>query len=149
MGAPLIRHVRYEDFIAVVSDGVSELDDFKATIDTLVRQMGTLHFYHVLVDLRGATLAPLPEPILVEALSYLRQVGLGVVNRIAFVSDPDDEVRTERGQSAEGLTPLLGMHLRSFQDYSEALDWLNDPTELDWLNDSTEPDRLNDPTEGP
>ena len=129
MGMPLIRHVRYEDFIAVVSDGASDLHDFQAAIDTLVRQMGTLHFHNVLVDLRGATLAPLPEAIMVEAVSYLRRMGLGVVNRIAFVTDPDDEVRTERVQSAECIARLLGMHLRSFQDYSEALDWLNDPTE--------------------
>jgi hypothetical protein len=129
MGTPLIRHVRYEDFIAVVSAGASDLHDFQAAIDTLVRQMGTLHFYHVLVDLRGATLVPIPEPIWVEALSYLRGKGLGVVNRIAFVTDPDDEVRTDRVQGAERIAQRLGLHLRSFQEYSEALDWLNDPTE--------------------
>src|SRR4051812_790330 len=126
MGMPLIRHVRYEDFIAVLSDGVHDLRDFQEVIDTLVRQMGTLHYDHVLVDLRGAPLPPLPEAIMVEVMSYLRRMNLGVLNRTAFVTDPDDKTRTERVHSAEGIAQLLGMHMRGFEDYSEALDWLND-----------------------
>ena len=129
MATPLIRHVRYEDFIAVLSEGARDLRDFQAAVDTLVRRMGTLHYHHVLVDLRGATLAPLPEAILVEATSYLRRMRLGVWNRIAVVTDPADEARTGRVRSAERIAQLLEMHLRSFQDYREALDWLNDLTE--------------------
>jgi hypothetical protein len=129
MGTLLIRQVRYVDFIAVLSEGASDLRDFQAAIDTLVRQMGPLRSDHVLVDLRGATLPPLPEAVMVEALSYLRRTGLGVENRVAFVTDPDDEVRTGRVQGAGRIARLLEMDLRGFQDYSEALDWLNAPTE--------------------
>ena len=129
MGAPLIRHVRYEDFIALVSDGVGNLDGFRLAADTLVRQMGSLHFHHILVDLRRAVIEPLPEALLVEAISYLRRQGVGVLNRVALVTDPADVVRSERAQAAERIAALMGVHLRSFQDYSEALDWLNDPTQ--------------------
>ena len=128
MGAPLIRHVRYEDFIALVSDGVGDLDGFRLAADTLVRQMGSLHFHHILVDLRRAVIAPLPEALLVEAMSYLRRLGVGVVNRIAFVTDPADWIRSGRVQVAERIAALMEMQLRSFQDYGEALDWLNEPT---------------------
>ena len=128
MGTPLIRHVRYEDFVAVRSEGASDLRDFQAAIDTLAQQIGTLYSHHILVDLRGK-LKPLPEALMVDAASYLRRMGLGVSNRIAFVTDPDDEVRTDRVHSAERIAQMLEMHFRSFQDYGEALDWLNDPTE--------------------
>jgi hypothetical protein len=126
---PLIRHVRYEDFIALVSEGVGDLDGLRLAADTLVQQMGSLHFHHILVDLRRAVIAPIPEALLVEAMSYLRRLGVGVVNRVAFVTDPADGVRSERAQEAERIAALMGMHLHSFQDYSEALDWLNDPTQ--------------------
>ena len=66
---------------------------------------------------------------MVDAASYLRRMGFGVSNRVAFVTDPDDEVRTDRVHSAERIAQMLEMHFRSFQDYAEALDWLNDPTE--------------------
>ena len=78
--------------------------------------------------IQAATLGPLPEDTLVEALDYIRQTGLGVENRMAVVTHPDDEVRTERMQSVEGLAHRLGMHLRGFEDYAEALEWLNEPT---------------------
>jgi hypothetical protein len=127
VGEPLIRHVRYEDFIALVSDGVGDLNGFRSAADALVRQMGSLHFHHILVDLRRAAIAPIPEAIVVEGISYLSRLGIGVVNRIAFVTDPADEIRTERARVAERVAALMGMHLRSFQDYGDALDWLNDP----------------------
>jgi hypothetical protein len=129
VGEPLVRHVRYEDFINVISEGACDLSDFRSTADAVVRQMGPLHHHHVLLDVRGAVVGPLPEPLLVEAASYLRRLGLGVLNRVAIVTDPADEVRSERAQIAERIATQLGMHVRSFQDYSEALDWLNDPTE--------------------
>jgi hypothetical protein len=127
MQPPLIRHVRYQDFIALTSKGARDLDGFRSSIDTLVRQMGTLEHHHVLIDLRHAVVPPLHEAVLVEASTYLRARGLGVLNRIAVVVDPHDELRTERVQVAERIATLLGMHLRGFPDYAEALDWLNDP----------------------
>jgi hypothetical protein len=127
--ALLIRHVRYEDFISLVTEGVSDLNDFKSAADTLVRQMGTLHYHNILVDLRHAVIAPLAEDLLVEAMSYLRDLGLGVLNRIAFVTAPADEARSKRVQTAERIALLLGMRVRGFQDYSQALDWLNEPTQ--------------------
>jgi hypothetical protein len=129
VGVPLIRQVRYEDFIALVSDGVGDLSGFRLAADTLVRQMGNLHFHHIMVDLRRAVIAPIPRAILVEAVRYLHRLGVGVVNRVAVVTDSADGVRSERAQEAERIAALMGMHLRSFQDHSEALDWLNDPTQ--------------------
>src|SRR5262249_24498252 len=106
VGAPLIRHVRYEDFIALVSEGVGDLNGFRSAADTLVRQMGTLHHHHILVDLRRAVTPPLPEAVLVEPVSYLHRLGVGVLNRVAFVTDRTDEVRSERVQIAERIAPL-------------------------------------------
>jgi hypothetical protein len=62
---PQIRHVRYEDFFAQISEGVGDLSGFRSAIDTLVRQVGDAHYHHVLVDLRQATIKPLPEALLV------------------------------------------------------------------------------------
>lgn len=127
MGEPLIRHVRFEDFIALTSDGVGDLDGLRSAADTLVRQMGTLHFHHLLVDLRRAVIPPLPELILVEAVRYLHGLGVGVLNRVAIVTDPADEVRSERVRIAELIGRQMEMQFRGFQDYAEALYWLNDP----------------------
>jgi hypothetical protein len=123
---PLIRHVRYQDFVALISEGASDLRGVQSAADTLVRQMGTLEFHHIVIDLRHAVIPPLPEAILVEAVNYLRRLGIGVLNRVAIVTDPVDEVRSERAEVAERIALHMGMQVRSFQDYSEALDWLND-----------------------
>jgi hypothetical protein len=124
---PLIRHVRYEDFIALASAGVRDLAGFKATVDRLVAEMGAPHHHHVLFDLRGATLPPLPEAVLIEAISYLASKGVGEVNKLAIVVDPADPVRPDRMQVAERIATLMGLHIRGFADYGEALDWLSDP----------------------
>jgi hypothetical protein len=78
------------------------------------------------MDLRRATVPPLPEVILVEAVSYLQRVGIGVANRVAFVADPADSVRQERLAVAERIAAVMGMKLRCFGDYGEALDWLSE-----------------------
>ena len=54
---------------------------------------------------------------------------MGVLNRVAIVTDPDDVVRSERVEIAERIALLMGMNLRSFQEDSEALDWLNEPNQ--------------------
>jgi hypothetical protein len=124
--AVLIRHVRYDDFIALSSDGVRDLDGFRQAVDALVQQAGTLHFHPILMDLRRATVPPLPEAILVEAVSYLQRAGIGVANRVAIVADPADQVRRERLEVAERIAAMMGMQLRCFGEYGEALDWLSD-----------------------
>src|SRR5262245_14861435 len=117
MGEPLIRHVRFEDFIALTSDGVGDLNGFRSAADTLVRQMGSLHYHHILVDLRRAAIPPLPEVVLVEAVRYLHGLRIGVLNRVAIVTDPADEVRSERVRIAELIAREMEMQLRGFQDY--------------------------------
>ena len=124
--AVLIHHVRYDEFISLVSDGVRDLDGFRAAVDALVEQARPLHYHPILMDLRRATVPPLPEVILVEAVSYLQRVGIGVANRVAFVADPADSVRQERLVVAERIAAVMGMKLRCFGDYGEALDWLCD-----------------------
>jgi hypothetical protein len=129
VSTPLIRHIRYEEFFALISEGAGDLNGFRSAVDMLVRQMGALQHHHILIDLRRAVIAPLPEAILVEAMNYLRSLGVGVLNRVAIVIDPADVVRSDRVQVAERIAQLMGMHVRGFQDYSEALDWLNDLTQ--------------------
>jgi hypothetical protein len=124
---PLIRHVRYEDFFALVGPGAAGLEDVRRAVDALLREMGAPHHHHVLCDLRGATAGPLPEALLVEAVAYLRRRGLGVANRLAVLVDPADLVRWDRMQALEGIAAIGGLHIRCFTDHGEALDWLSDP----------------------
>jgi hypothetical protein len=54
MGLPIghvIRHVRYEEFVALISEGAGDLDGFHAAVDALLAQMGDVGASHVLVDL--------------------------------------------------------------------------------------------------
>jgi hypothetical protein len=46
--------------------------------------------HHVLFDLRAATVPPLPEAVLIEAISYPASKGIGEVNKLAVVVDPDE-----------------------------------------------------------
>jgi hypothetical protein len=67
----------------------------------------------------------LPDEIVVEAMEYLRHLGLGVANKLAMVVDRDDAARTLRALACERIAEHMGMSLRGFHDYSAALDWLS------------------------
>ena len=122
----VIRHVRYEEFVALISEGAGDLDGFQAAAAALLAQMGDVAAQHVLVDLRRATIPPLPEALLARALEYLRHRGVGVKNKVAVVTDPGDRARTDRADTAEVVAAFLRMQVRSFRDYGAALDWLSE-----------------------
>src|SRR6516162_3541439 len=122
----VIRHIRYEEFVALKSEGAGDFDGFLAAVDALLAQMGDVAAHHVLVDLRRATIPPLPEALLARALEHLRRRGLGVKNKVAVVTDRADEVRTDRADTAEAVAAFLRMQVRSFRDYGPALDWLSE-----------------------
>jgi hypothetical protein len=124
-----IQEVRYDDFIRLTSEGVGDLEGFRSAVDELVRRMGDLHAHHVLFDLRHATIPPLPEPILVEAMGEIERRGLGVKNKVAIVVDRDDEARVDRALACERIAAHMGMRLRGFADYGAALDWLSERPE--------------------
>ena len=122
----VIRHIRYEEFVALISEGAGDLDGFEAAADALLAQMGDVAAQHVLVDLRRATIPPLPEALLARALEYLRHRGVGVKNKVAVVTDPGDRTRSDRADTAEADAAFLRMQVRSFRDYGAALDWLSE-----------------------
>jgi hypothetical protein len=126
---PQIHHVRYDDFFALISKGVSDLPDFRSAIDTLVQQIGDPRHHAILFDLRHATIRPLPEILLVEAMSYLRGKGLGRLNKVALVVDRDDRERRDRAVVLERIALAMEMHVRNFEDYALALDWFSYPTQ--------------------
>jgi hypothetical protein len=114
MKPPTIKHVRYEDFIALSSEGVGTLEGFRSAVDTLVGQMGDVSFHHVLIDLRHAVIPPLPEAVLIEALEHLRRRGLGVLNRVAIAIDRDDAARTLRLLALEQIAGHMRPAVRGF-----------------------------------
>jgi hypothetical protein len=120
----VIRHVSYQDFVALTSEGAGDFDGFLAAVEALVAQTGDVAAQPVLFDLRRATIPPLAEVHLARALEHLRRRGLGVKNKVAVVTDPGDGVRTDRADAAEAVAALLLMQVRSFRDYAAALDWL-------------------------
>ena len=120
----VIRHIRYEEFVALKSEGAGDFDGFLAAVDALLAQMGEVAAHPVLIDLRRATIPPLAEAVLARALEHLRRRGLGVTNKVAVVTDPADRVRTDRADAVEAVAAHRLMHVRSFRDYAAALDWL-------------------------
>ena len=61
MGLPIghmIRHIRYEEFVALKSEGAGDFDGFLAAVQALVEQLGDVAAHHVLVDLTRATNPP-------------------------------------------------------------------------------------------
>jgi hypothetical protein len=126
---PTIRHVRYEDFYSLTSEGAGDLGSFCRSLDTLVLQMGRLSDHHVVLDLRKATIPPIDESLLSQAIDELRRRGLGVANKVAVVYDPADNVRALRFVRVEEIAVEMGVRLRTFDDTVDALDWLNCPDE--------------------
>jgi hypothetical protein len=120
-----IRHVRYEDFFTLVDDGEPDLEGFRAAVGDLVARMGPLESHHVLIDLRHATAPPLAELLLVEAVAEFARRGLGQANRVAVVFDPGDAARAARLPWGEAVATQMGLDVRAFDDYAEALDWLS------------------------
>jgi hypothetical protein len=121
-----VRHVRYDEFVALLSRGAGDLDGFRAAVDTLLAQTGEVAAHPVLIDLRRATIPPLAEAVLAQALEELRRRGLGMENKVAVVTDPGDGIRTDRADAAEAVAAHMLMHVRSFRDYAAALDWLSE-----------------------
>jgi len=127
---PTIRHVRYEDFYSLSSEGVGDLEGFRRDVDALVRRMGgSLSDHHVMLDLRRATIPPIPEARLTQALDELARRGIGVANKVAIVYDPADAARAMRMVRGEEIAAQMGVRLRAFDDTANALDWLSGPDE--------------------
>jgi hypothetical protein len=124
---PTIRHIRYEDFYSLSSDGVGDIESFCRAVDALVAQMGRVNDHHVLLDLRDARIPPLPESLLPRALNELSRRGIGVANKVAVVFDPADSVRGLRMIQGEEIAERMGLRFRSFDDTADALEWLNVP----------------------
>jgi hypothetical protein len=124
---PTIRHVRYEDFYSLSSEGIGDIESFCRAVDTLVRLMGRVSDHHVVLDLRWATIPPIPESLLTQALNELSRRGIGVANKVAIVYDPADAERATRMVRGEEIAKQIGVRLRSFDDTADALEWLNCP----------------------
>ncbi len=127
MSTSEVRQVSYADFIGVLSNGIRNLHDAHELVDSIVKSMMAFHQESILVDMRGAQIAPLPENVMQATMEYMKKAGIGVYNKVAMVTDPDDELRIERGKKAESIAVLMEMHVRVFQCYSTALEWLNEP----------------------
>jgi hypothetical protein len=124
---PKIRHIRYEDFYSLSSDGVGDIESFCRALDVLVAQMGRVRDHHVVLDLRYARIPPIPESLVAQVLNELSRRGIGIDNKVAIVFDPADSVRGLRMIQGEEIAERMGLRLRSFDDTGDALEWLNLP----------------------
>jgi hypothetical protein len=87
--------------------------------------MGSVCDHHVLLDLRRATIPPIPESELTHAIDELARRGIGVANKVAIVYDATDAVRAMMMVRAREIAVQMGIRLRSFDDTADALDWLS------------------------
>jgi hypothetical protein len=126
---PMIRHVRYADFYSLASDGVGDIESFCRAVDALVQRMGHVSDHHVILDLRCATIPPIPESLLTQALEEFWRRGIGVANKVTIVYDSGDAERALRMVRAEEFAVEIGVNLRSFDDTADALEWLNCPAD--------------------
>jgi hypothetical protein len=126
---PTIRHVRYDDFYSLSSDGIENIESFCRAVDALVAQMGRVRDHHVVLDLRAARSRPIPESLLAQVLNELSRRGFGVDNKVAIVYDPGDAERAMRMIHGEDIAVEIGLKLRSFDNIADALEWLNCPAD--------------------
>jgi ABC-type lipopolysaccharide export system ATPase subunit len=113
---PKIRHVRYEDFYSLSSNGVGDIESFCRAVDALVQQMGGVCDHHVLLDLRRATIPPIAVSELTQAIDELARRGIGVVNKVAIVYDAADAARAMVMVRGQDIAVQMGIRLHSFDD---------------------------------
>ena len=122
MGPPIghmIRHIRYEEFVALKSEGAGDFDGFLAVVDAAGgADGGRRRPSRTGRPERGPTIPPLPEALLARVLQHLRRRGLGVKNKVAVVTDPADGLAAcTWADAAEAVAAFLLMQVRSFRDY--------------------------------
>jgi hypothetical protein len=117
-----IRVIRAQEFLRADVRGHMDL----AASQDLLRQLAAATAgnpnRHILIDARDTGPPVLTSVDLFELVQTLRQLGLGLLNRIAILRrlrDPFD-----RARFFEMLATDRGFHVAVFDDFEAAFDWL-------------------------
>ena len=129
MGPPIghmIRHIRYEEFVALKSEGAGDFDGFLAAVDALSGADGRRHrpsrTGRPEARQHPAAARGPPGP----GAGAPAPAGPGDEEQGRGRHRPRRRVRTDRADAAEAVAAFLLMQVRSFRDDGAALDWLSE-----------------------
>ncbi len=117
-----IRVISARDFFRANVEGQFDLESSKALLRDLAKAVVGCQDRHILIDTRETGTPILTSSDLFELVQTLRQLGLGVFNRIALLRRLTDTF--DRGRFFEMLATERGMQVGTFDDFETAFEWL-------------------------
>jgi hypothetical protein len=117
-----IRVIPARDFLRADVHGQVDLEASKALLRALAAAVVGCQERHILIDTRGVGVPTLNSSDLFELVQTLKQLGLGLLNRIAILRHLTDTF--DRGRFFEMLATDRGMHVGTFDDFESAFNWL-------------------------
>jgi hypothetical protein len=117
-----IRVITASDFLRANVQDQLDLEASKALLRDLAKAVVGCPDRHILVDTRETGKPIMTSSDLYELVQTLRQLGLGVLNRIAILRRLVDTF--DRAQFFEMLANDRGMQVGAFDDFETAFEWL-------------------------
>ena len=117
-----IRVISARDFLRANVEGQFDLEASKALLCDLAKAVVGCQDRHILIDTRETGTPILNSSDLFELVQTLKQLGLGVFNRIAVLRRLKSTF--DRGRFFEMLATDRGMQVGTFDDFETAFEWL-------------------------
>ena len=117
-----IRVISASDFFRANVEGQFDLEASKALLRDLAKAVVGCQDRHILIDTRETGRPILTSSDLFELVQTLKQLGLGVFNRIALLRRLTDTF--DRGRFFELLATERGIQVGTFDDFETAFQWL-------------------------
>jgi hypothetical protein len=116
-----IRVISAKDFIRTDVSGNTDIALSKQILLEIAGVCTEKACYHVLLDYREAHSKSTAAEIF-ELASSLKDIGLGIQNRIAILAPP--VVDWDRATFFETVAQNRGFRVRAFRDFEKAFEWL-------------------------
>jgi hypothetical protein len=117
-----IRVIAARDFLRANVQGQFDLEASKALLRDLATAVVGCQDRHILIDTRETGTPILTSSDLFELVQTLKQLGLGLLNRVAILRHLTDTF--DRGRFFEMLATDRGMQVGTFDDFETAFEWL-------------------------
>ena len=118
-----IRVIKASEFVRADVQGKPDLAASKQLLRELAAACVGCPDRHILIDTRATDAPELTSLDLYELVQTLRELGLGLLNRIAILNRPRDTF--DRARFFEMLAADRGLHVGAFKDFEAAFTWLH------------------------
>ncbi len=118
-----IRVIKASEFLRADIQGHVDLPTSKHILEQLAAAVAGHSDRDILVDIRGTEGPQLSSVELYELVQMLRQLGLGVLNKIAILRREREGF--DRPRFFEMLATDRGLQVAVFEEFEPAFNWIN------------------------